>query len=423
MKAPPRFQTLSAWLNWLETLHPKAIDLGLERVRVVANNMGLTRPAPYVITVAGTNGKGSCVAFLESILRSSGHRVGCYTSPHLIHYNERIRLDGQPIAETLLCEALDFVDKSRGEQTLSYFEFGTLAAFYLFEQHALDCAILEVGMGGRLDAVNWVDCDLALISNVDFDHMDHLGNTLEAIGFEKAGIMRSGKPVVYGGDILPNSVLQRAEQLRAPLYYKDRDFSYTIKDQNWTWQSKSQTLVQLPLPHLPIPNAASVLQVVELLPARFKPKLEILKSCLANTQLAGRFQQQQLTNGAKIIFDVAHNPQSCTLLAKRLSSIPCQGKTYAIVGMLADKDISNSLAPLLEVIDKWCLISLNVARGARADQLGQQLLQLGAKPDFLTEDMEEACQLLLEELKSEDRIVVFGSFYTVGMGLTTLMGK
>lgn len=221
-----RFQTLAAWLSWLETLHPRTIELGLTRIQTVFASLEPIKPAPYVITVAGTNGKGSCVALLEAIVLAGGHKVGCYTSPHLLKFNERIKINGQAVTDSVLCEAFAYIDGKRAGISLTYFEFVTLAALYLFHRQTLEVVILEVGMGGRLDAVNIIDPDLAIISGIDFDHMDYLGTTLDAIGFEKAGIMRAGKPAIYGGETIPNSILQHAEQLNVSLFYRGRDYDY-----------------------------------------------------------------------------------------------------------------------------------------------------------------------------------------------------
>ncbi|MDF2867346.1 MAG: folC [Gammaproteobacteria bacterium] len=409
-----RFQTLAAWLNWLETLHPRVIELGLTRIQAVFERLELTKPAPYVITVAGTNGKGSCVALLEAVLLAGGHRVGCYTSPHLLTFNERIKINNQPVTDSLLCEAFAYIDLKRAEISLTYFEFITLAALYLFQQHALEVVILEVGMGGRLDAVNIIDTDLAIISGIDFDHMDYLGNTREAIGFEKAGIMRVGKPAIYGGDDIPKSILSYAEQLGIPLYYKGRDYCYEINSTTWQWQAGAQQLTDLPLPKLPTPNAATVLQAHQLLPARLQVSQNLIKNCLAKTRLMGRFHRLSLANDATLLVDVAHNPQSCALLAQRLQAETCTGTTYGLVAMLADKDIKNSLQPLLPVIQQWFLAGLQVTRGGSAKLLEECLTQLGCTHYLSFENVAAAYYQLINQVTSHDRIIVFGSFHTVG---------
>lgn len=409
-----RFSNLSEWLSWLENLPPKAINLGLERVKTVLQQAGLTKPAPYVITVAGTNGKGSCVALLEAILLAGGHKVGCYTSPHLLRYNERIKINGQPVSDLTLCEAFASIDAICKDISLTYFEFGTLAAFYLFKQQALDVVVLEVGLGGRLDAVNSIDNDLAMISGVDFDHMNYLGNTREAIGFEKAGIMRHEKPIVYGGIDIPASIIHQAQQVGSPLYFLGRDYYYQVTDASWQWQSSRNCYTHLPLPQLAVQNVATVLQTHELLPSKFQVNLAMLKLCIAKTQLAGRFQHITLPKQATLILDVAHNPQSCILLAERLRAEPCQGITYGLVAMLKDKDIAGSLQPLLKVIDCWYVAGLTVARGATATLMGGYLNQLGVANYTAQPDITDAYQQIITKLKPHDRIIVFGSFYTVG---------
>lgn len=407
------FQTLSAWLSWLETLHPYTIDLGLDRIQRVAECMGLIKPAPYVITVAGTNGKGSCVALLEAIFIANGQRVGCYTSPHLLHYNERVRINNQPVTDMALCEAFAIINAKRRKISLTYFEFGTLAALYLFQQQDLDVVVLEVGMGGRLDAVNIIDSDLAVITGIDFDHMAYLGHTREAIGFEKAGIMRPMKPVVYGGKDIPNSIVQHADMINAHLYCNGVDYQYHVHTSSWQWQDAKQTVIDLPLPKLPIENAATVLQAHALLPAQLQANIATIKHCIAVTQLAGRFQQIKLANGATLVLDVAHNPQSCTLLAQQLQSQTCEGQTYALLAMLRDKDITNSLYPLLSQIEHWYLASLDVSRGGTAELLEQHLVQLHVINYRKFTTVVDAYQQVLLQATSADRIVVFGSFHTV----------
>ncbi len=409
-----RFQTLADWLTWLETLHPRTVDLGLTRIQTVFASLELVKPAPYVITVAGTNGKGSCVALLEAILLAGGHRVGCYTSPHLLKFNERIKINGQAVTDAALCEIFAHIDSKRAEISLTYFEFVTLAALYLFHQQALEIVILEVGMGGRLDAVNIIDTDLAIISGIDFDHMDYLGSTRDAIGFEKAGIMRAGKPTIYGGEAIPNSILRHAEQLGVPLYYKGRDYDYQLNSTTWHWQTATQQLTNLPLPTLPIQNAATVLQAHQLLAAHLQISQNLIKDCLVHTRLMGRYQRLSTVNGASLIVDVAHNPQSCRLLAQRLQTETCLGKTYGLVAMLADKDIKNSLEPLLPVIEHWFLADLTVSRGGSAELLKKYLIQLDCTHYQSFETVAIAYEQLINQVTPHDRIIVFGSFHTVG---------
>jgi dihydrofolate synthase/folylpolyglutamate synthase len=271
---------LAAWLNKLENLHPKAMELGLDRIQAVAERLSLIKPWPYVITVAGTNGKGSCVALLEALFKRAGKRVGTYTSPHLIRYNERIKIDGLAVSDAALCQAFAGIDEARGTTSLTYFEYGTLAALWLFKQQDLDVIVLEVGLGGRLDAVNCIDADLAIISGVDFDHMDYLGTTREAIGYEKAGIIRSYKPLVYGDEPIPNSVLKLAEHLQAPVYRYGKDYAYKVHTNHWEWRSEQCSLSNMALPILAVPNVATILMAHELLPAKLQLSHADLSRCL-----------------------------------------------------------------------------------------------------------------------------------------------
>ncbi|HSP00336.1 MAG TPA: bifunctional tetrahydrofolate synthase/dihydrofolate synthase, partial [Thioalkalivibrio sp.] len=309
-----RFDTLEQWLAWQETLHPKAIDLGLERVARVAGRLGLLEPSHAVITVAGTNGKGSTVALLDAIYRAAGYRVCTYTSPHLLRYNERIRIHGALASDEALCRAFDAVDTARGEESLSYFEFGTLAALWLFWEAAPDVAILEVGLGGRLDAVNIIDSDVAVITSIGIDHEAWLGSDREVIGAEKAGVFRAARPAVCGDPRPPASIQRRALDLGAKLYMAGRDFSWQAAalGQGWQWQGPGAVvLADLPLPALfgPIQlnNAASALTAVTLLQARLAVSREALARGLQQVRLPGRFQQ--LRDKPLVILDVAHNPQ------------------------------------------------------------------------------------------------------------------
>jgi dihydrofolate synthase/folylpolyglutamate synthase len=405
------FNHLDNWLAYLEKLHPKTIDLGLERINQVANALQLFLFKPFVITVAGTNGKGSCVALTENILLQAGNRVGTYTSPHLLKYNERIRVNGKEVSDAMLCEAFAVIEKARATISLSYFEFGTLAALWLFKQAQLDVVVLEVGMGGRLDATNVMDADIAIISSIALDHVEWLGNTREAIGFEKAGIMRSGKPCVCGDFAVPQSIRQHAEQLGSQLYCQNEAFGYEQVGETWNWWSQTKKLNGLPLPKIDLQNAATVLQAVHLLPDTFKINQQVLEDSLQQVFLPGRFQT--ISGKITTILDVAHNPASATLLAKNLPTSVGEGKTLAVVGMLSDKDRIGTLQPLLSKIDAWYVGSLDVARGASAGVLLEALQQLGVENKQGELSVTLAYQQALVSAKPGDRIVVFGSFYTV----------
>lgn len=410
-----KFQTLDQWLNWQESLHPSAIDLGLERPGSVLDALGLRHPDYRVITVAGTNGKGSSVAMLESILRAAGYRVGCYTSPHLLRYNERVRIDGTPVDDILLCEAFERIDQARGDTSLTYFEFGTLAAMDIFARAGLDVAVLEVGMGGRLDAANLLDADIALISTIDVDHTAWLGNDREAIGREKAGIFRPQRPAVCSDPNPPLSLLRYAEELHTRLFRVGREFSYSEGLECWGWQGQKGTYDNLPMPALSgrfqLQNAAGVLMVLELLAERLPVSPEQMHRGLRTVSLPGRFQV--FPDVVPTIVDVAHNPQSAEALAENLGATPVSGRTHAVVGMLADKDIPSVLQPMLGVIDHWYPATLDVARGADMALLLKVLAELGQEVDKGYGSVSEALADAVASALPGDRIVVFGSFYTV----------
>ena len=403
------------WLSYLETHHPISIDLGLERINIVAARLDVLNFDCPIITVAGTNGKGSCVALTRAILAAAGYRVGTYTSPHLLDFNERIQIAGESVSDNALCEAFKRIAEACAEISLTYFEFGTLAALLLFKQAQLDAIILEVGLGGRLDAVNCVDADISVISMVDLDHMEWLGHTRELIAKEKAGIMRPNKPCVFGDFSLPASVYEHAKLENVFLYNQGQQFDYKKQGSSWSWQSQQQTFTNLPLPKIDLQNAATVLQTIELLSNKFSIRLEAIEEGLKQVFIPGRFQVIEQDN-LQFILDVAHNPAGGRCLAKRLAQESCAGKTHAIVGMLADKDISNTLAPLISQIDQFYLANLEVSRAATAAQLNQHLMQLNAKvsaQNFSSPAiaLQEACKVA----RKGDRVLVFGSFHTVSL--------
>jgi dihydrofolate synthase / folylpolyglutamate synthase len=413
-------KTKHQWLNYLETLHPKTIDLGLERVKQVAERLGVQQFACPVVLVAGTNGKGSTVGLLQSILAAAGYRVGTYTSPHLLEFNERIQIEGIPISDKALLEAFCYIEQQRQEISLSYFEFTTLAAFHLFKQASLDVLILEIGLGGRLDAVNCVAADLAIITSIDFDHMEYLGTTLEAIGAEKAGIMQAKKPCVYGEVTPIASITQRAQELVSPLYQQARDFCYEKQGATWTWQNAQQRLESLPLPTIDLQNAATVLQAIDLLKPFFTITRDHIEQGLNEVFIPGRFQIIQ--NSPQVILDVAHNPAGARCLAKRLKGENKPRKTHAVFAMLEDKDHYHTCAPLIDMIDVWHVASLpTTPRGASAAQLTSILHSLNDQViyhEYL--DPGIAYQSALSQVDTCDRVLVFGSFYTVAAILDVL---
>lgn len=416
-----RFTTLDQWLSWQESLHPSEIELGLDRVSRVLARLELTHPDFIIVTVAGTNGKGSSVAMLQSILLECGLRVGAYTSPHLLRYNERIQVNGKPVDDESLCQSFERIDQTRGDISLTYFEFGTLAAIDILQRSDVEIAILEVGLGGRLDAVNVLDADVALITSIAVDHENWLGKDRESIAREKAGILRPGQPAVCSDANVPQTLVEYANELGAQLYLLGRDFEGRIIKDHWHWQGVSGQLFQLPKPALPgefqVNNAAGVLAVMEQLAGKLSDRVildeDTIKRGLEKTSLSGRFQVQP---GKPLqILDVAHNPQSAQVLADNLANMNFRGKTRAVVAMLADKDIPGVLNCLQGMVDEWYLASLDVPRAATAHQLEAVLSGQNTR---LFENPESAYQAAKHDSSEQDRIVVFGSFYTVAAALS-----
>lgn len=425
-----RFNSLDRWLAWQEGLHPVEIDLGLERVDAVRNNLGLSKNPCTVITVAGTNGKGSCVAMLDAILRAAGYRVGTYTSPHFLRYNERIRINGTEIEDSALCNAFEQVDQGRGQGSLSYFEFGTLAALLAFEQADLDVVILEVGLGGRLDAVNIMDADLALVSSIDIDHTEWLGDNREQIGTEKAGIFRAGKPAICGDINPPASIHQTAKNVGANLYCLGDDYSYTVASDGWVWRMNSAQSSDhprsdhcrsgLPLPALrgeiQIQNAASVLMALELLKDDLPVSTDEIRSGLLDVKLKGRFQV--LPGKIPQILDVAHNPDAARVLHKNLQKHGCNGRTHAVIAMLSDKDVEGVVNILSDDVDTWYVGGLSVARGLSSRELASRIRAAGVTGQVIEcADVQQARRKALQDKNEAGRLLIFGSFYTVAEAL------
>ena len=416
-------RTLSDWLAWIETLHPRAIELGLDRVHAVLDNMGLRRPGFAAVTIAGTNGKGSATVMCETILRRAGYRVGAYTSPHLIAYNERIRIDRRNATDEELCGAFERIEAARGTVPLTYFEFGTLAAFDIFRAVQIDIAVLEVGMGGRLDAVNAIDGDVAIVTSVDIDHTSWLGDNREAIGREKAGIFRCGRPAVCGDPDPPRVIGEEAARIGASMLQLNRDFSVERCPTGWNWRSGERLRAGLPYPALrgdyQLYNAAAVLTALEMLGERFPVTQADIREGLLSAVVPGRFQV--LPGLPVCVLDVAHNAQAARSLAATLKQQPAAGRTLAVVGMLRDKDIASVVSPLAGMVDCWYPASLNVARGATAAQLIEALAAAGVSaPVRGFDDVHQAYAAALGDATVADRIVVFGSFHTVGDILAAL---
>ena len=381
------------------------------------DNMGLRTPPYGVISITGTNGKGSTTVMCETILRHAGYRVGAYTSPHLIHYNERIRLDGRTATDAELCDAFERIDAARGNVPLTYFEFGTIAAFDLFHAAHIDFAVLEIGMGGRLDAVNAVDPDVAVLTAVDIDHTAWLGHTREAIGREKAGIFRHGRPAVCGDPNPPAVIAEEAGRLGANLLQIGRDFRIERTPTDWTWRLGASLRSGLPHPSLrgdyQLYNAASALTALEMLQPRFPVTQADVRAGLLAGVIPGRFQV--LPGRPVRVLDVAHNAQAARSLAATLKQQAVSGRTLAVFGMLKDKDIASVIGPLADVVDRWYPATLNVARGATSAQLIESLAAAGVTATAQGfDDVHRAYAAALADAGEPDRVVVFGSFHTVG---------
>jgi dihydrofolate synthase/folylpolyglutamate synthase len=408
-------RSLAEWLDYIERIHPKSIQLGLERVAKARDSLGRSTPA-VLVTVAGTNGKGSTCAMLESILLAAGYKVGLYTSPHLLRYNERVRLGGIPASDARLCAAFEAVERSRGGVTLTYFEFGTLAAWEIFTSEALDAVILEVGLGGRLDAVNVFDADCAVLTSVDLDHMDYLGDTREAIGAEKAGIFRAGKPAIVADPDPPASVLDRAGAVGAALRLIGRDFGFIPQGQQWMYWGPRGRRGGLAVPALrgerQLANAAAALAALDELRERLPVAMQDVRTGLARVELPARFQV--LPGRPTVVLDVAHNPQAARVLAENLGNMGFYPETYAVFGMLGDKDVVGVCRALKDKFSAWFVAGLSVPRGAGARRLAAALKSAEASGEVACfENPRDAYAAARIRAGENDRIVVFGSFHTV----------
>jgi len=403
LSTPQATSPLAAWLSYLEQLHSKPIDLGLDRVSQVAARLDVLRPAPFVFTVAGTNGKGTTCRTLESILLAAGYRVGVYSSPHLVRYTERVRVQGGELAESAHTASFAEIEAVRGDISLSYFEFGTLSALWLFKQAKLDVVILEVGLGGRLDATNMVDADVAVVTSIALDHTDWLGPDRESIGREKAGIFRAGKPAVVGEPDMPHTIADVAQE-GAQLLQRDVAWHYEVGAQSWRFRDAQGELSDLPLPQVPQPNAATALAALRA--SKLAVSEQAIRDGIERAILPGRFQI--VSESPRLILDVAHNPHAAGYLAGRLAALPKSGRELAVVGMLHDKDISGTLACLEPVVDSWYCAPLEGPRGATAEQLLAHLTSGQAFPDVT-----QAWQAAMAEADACDTVLVCGSFHTV----------
>ena len=419
-----RFDSLAAWLDWQAGLNPRAIELGLERVGRVWNALGRPAADAAVITVAGTNGKGSSVAFAEAILEAAGYRTGCYTSPHLQHYNERIRLGQKPVDDSQLCGVFDRIERARGDVPLTYFEFGTLAALCLFAAADLDAVVLEVGLGGRLDAVNLIDPDVSLITSIGLDHQDWLGDDLEAIGAEKAGIMREARPTVFSGPSMPRSIRSHARQVGARLSVAGEDYRVVRRPEGWDLISGDRVRRALPQPtmrgEVQIDNAAGVLVALDCLSERLPVDQRAVRAGLLSARLPGRFDVRP--GSPTWVLDVAHNPQAATVLDTMLADYFVRGRRIAVCGMLQDKDAAGVVHALRRRFDAWYLVDLSdQPRGMTSSQMAAQVRPiLGDAVLTVACGVEETLADVACMARPDDLVVVFGSFLTVGAAMTWL---
>ena len=411
-------RTLADWLAHCERLHPKSIEMGLERVRALAERLQLRMPAP-VVTVAGTNGKGSSCAMLEAVALAAGYRVGLYIKPHLVHFEERCRINGQMVDAERLLPHFEAVEAARGDTALTYFEFTTLAILRVFAQADLDLVILEVGLGGRLDAVNVIDTDCALITSIDIDHVEYLGGTREGIGIEKAHVMRPGRPAVVSDPLPPQSVVAHAQAIGADLWLSGRDFRFEGDRRQWSWQGRRRRFAGLAYPALrganQLLNAAGVLAVFEALFDRLPVGAQAVREGLARVELPGRFQI--VPGQPTLVLDVAHNPQSVAALAANLDEMGFFPRTHAVFGAMHDKDLETILGRMQPLVDVWHFTDLPTPRAAKADELAALAESCGAatgKRVALHAEPRSALLAALADADPTDRIVVFGSFYTVG---------
>ncbi|CAK9885470.1 MAG: Dihydrofolate synthase/folylpolyglutamate synthase [Candidatus Erwinia impunctatus] len=410
-KTPQATSPLATWLHYIETVHVQEMELGLTRIRQVAEKLALLKPAPVIFTVAGTNGKGTTCRTLEVMLLAAGYRVGVFSSPHLIHYTERVRIEGKELSESDHVAAFVEIEAARGETALTYFEFNALSALWLFKRAGLDAVILEVGLGGRLDATNIVDSDVAIITSIGLDHTEWLGHDRESIGREKAGIFRADKPAIVGDADMPVTVAEVAHSCGAQLSLCQKQWSYLPQGSHWSFTDRHGTCEKLPLPLIPLANAATAFAALRASPLCVSE--DIFRSQLGAVTLPGRFQ---VIDGApRVILDVAHNPHAAHWLASQLRKTPTSGKVRAVLSMLHDKDIVGTLAALMPEVDQWYCATLGGPRGATAEALVQCL------PDAQAfASVSDAWQTARADAGQQDTILVCGSFHTVAQVMVIL---
>jgi dihydrofolate synthase/folylpolyglutamate synthase len=419
-----RFPSLEAWLEWQQGFHPKAIDPGLDRIARVLSRTRWRRPAVPVITVGGTNGKGSCVAIAESILRAGGYRVGSFTSPHLVDYRERIRLDGRIVSEMSLTVAFERIADALGPDSLSYFEFNALAALLILESFSPDLMILEVGMGGRLDAVNVIDADVSVVTSIGLDHQNWLGEDIESIGREKAGIFRPRRPAVFGSTVVPDSIVSEARRIGSQLQIRGSDFDAVVRpDGTWDFIGRKDHLAALPLPgfggRVQVDNAAAALAALFELSERLPLEQSAIVNGLRAATLSGRFQRVEDLLGRQWILDVAHNPDAALVLAENLASDPVQGRTIGICGFLADKDAVATVRAVAHCFDEMIAVTTEGPRGLPAVALAEGGAGAGIEMSA-GGSVGQAMRAARERFTAGDRVVVFGSFHVVGPALQWL---
>lgn len=407
----PAFNSLPSWLNYIASLHSQEIVLGLERVKVVLECLGWTAAPPPVMTVGGTNGKGSCVATLERIYQEAGYRVGAFTSPILYRHNELLRIQGCETADTLFCEAYEKIESHRADLLLTPFEYHTLAVLDILHRQNLDVWILEVGLGGRLDAVNVIDADVSIVTSIGIDHVEFLGGTRESIGFEKAGIFRSHRPAVCGDFDPPLSLQDYAKKVEAPFYCQGQAFSFTEGETSWNWRGQKSIYSGLPYSQLAPQNISTAFMAIELLQERLPVSKTAIYKAIQKLSLPGRIEIRE--GPVTEIHDVAHNPAAVAHLAKHLKQHPASGKTRAIFSMLADKDLIGSLREIKNQIDEWYVAPLLVKRGASLESLriGFQTAEIDTV--FFYESLSQAEKAARGVAQENDRLLFFGSFHTV----------
>lgn len=416
-----RFDTVAAWLDWQEVAHPRVVDPGLERVAAVYRKLGLARP-PAVLTIGGTNGKGSIAAYLDAMLAAAGYDVGLFTSPHLIRYNERIRVRGADATDDMLLAAFARIDAARDGISLSFFEWNALAALAAFAHERVDVAVLEVGMGGRLDAVNVLDADVAAVATVGLDHREWLGDTLERIGVEKAGIFRPARPAIFGSRRMPLCIGSAAAGCGARLRRLGVDFDFVERADGWDFVGLRSRRRELPLPALAgsiqLANAATALAVLEAAEPDLLVPDNAVRAGLERVRLAGRFQV--VNRDREWILDVAHNADAAQALAASLGARPCRGRTIAVCGILADKDVDAIVAALARAVQEWVAVRLDGPRALAEKELAARIT-LGSGARVSTADSVAAgCERAAANCQADDRILVFGSFHTVGPALRHL---